>query len=351
MKVCSFPLNVIENPCIKLMVSGSSEAGVTFVAYDWFLSNFQKFDIFHVHWPDSTVMGRSRLKAAAKFILFILSVLIFRFRGIPIVYTVHNIESHDQKHPVLERALWRVFIPRVSLFHHLNSWSVRELKTLWPTSAPHIVVPHPDYRPILSAEVSRAGARAQLGLPETAFVFLSFGLIRPYKGFKELIRAFSGHRESDAILVLAGRAADPGYAASIRSQAARDERIHFIEGFAEQPQLELMLSACDLVVLAHRRMNNSGIAVMALSAGRPVLGPPMGALLDLREQAGHSWVQYFTDPLSADDLAAARGHVAANISGKPKLDLLEGSHVGRRMAALYRKALAADDRVRSAQHQ
>lgn len=351
MKVCSFPLTVDENPCIKLMVAGSSDAGVTFAAYDWFSSHFRRFDIFHVHWPDAVVMGKSRSKATVKLLLFMLSVFLFRLRRIPIVYTVHNLGSHDQKYPMLERALWAVFLPRVSVFHHLNSWSVPELKASLRTSAPHIVVPHPDYRTVLTGEATRTAARLQLGLPVNAFVFFSFGLIRPYKGFEELLQAFSDHREPDAMLMIAGRAADARYAASIRTQAAGDARVRFIEGFVEQPRLELMLSACDLVVLAHKRLNNSGIAVMALSAARPILGPAMGALLDLQAQTGDAWVQHFMDGLSADDLAAARARIAAQSSPKPNLDQLECVQVGRRMADLYRTALAGDARDRCAEHQ
>jgi hypothetical protein len=50
---------------------------------------------------------------------------------------------------------------------------------------------------------------------------------------------------------------------------------------------------------------NSGSALLGLSFGRPVLVPERGAMAELRELAGDSWVRTYSGDLSADVLRDA----------------------------------------------
>ena len=76
-------------------------------------------------------------------------------------------------------------------------------------------------------------------------------------------------------------------------------------GYVEQRDLDTALGACDLVVLAYRRVLNSGSAVLALSAGRRVLLPDTPTFRELAEAVGPGWVTLFRGDLTADDLARA----------------------------------------------
>lgn len=330
LRICAFPLRMRENAFLSLLYGPLERAGVSLRAYDWFLSSFAPVDVFHVHWPDAVVMGASRFRAFAKFAAFAFSVLAFRARGVPIVHQVHNIDSHDQSHPFLEALLWRMFIPRVSVFIHMNTASLEAFRRRWPaaTGRHEILFPPCYASPPGGAGRGRAAIRAELGVGDADFLFLTFGLLRPYKGIEALIDAFLALDRGDSFLVIAGKPLDPAYGAEIERLSGQSDRIRFIPGFLPEERLDALLAAADLVVLAHRKLNNSGVAIKALSSGRRILAPALGAMPELAEIVGPDWVTCF-DRIDRDTLARAAALPAA--TGAPDLSAFEPEAVATRL--------------------
>jgi glycosyltransferase involved in cell wall biosynthesis len=60
----------------------------------------------------------------------------------------------------------------------------------------------------------------------------------------------------------------------------------FDEGYAPHERVPLYFAAADVVVLPFRQVTTSGSAVLALSLGRPVVAPRIGALRDLPVDVG-----------------------------------------------------------------
>ena len=178
LSVCCFPLEHSENAVMDLIYGPVRKFDIELRAYDWFLSNFKKADIFDVHWPDAVVMGQSTPKAIAKIGALLLSVFMFRLRGVKIVYHVHNIGSHDKYHPALERFFWSVFIPRVDLFIHMNSASEKKFKEVFADArqSRHEVIFLPHYKETVEMpKASRAVVREKYGLKDSSHVYLCFG--------------------------------------------------------------------------------------------------------------------------------------------------------------------------------
>jgi hypothetical protein len=141
-------LELPEKPVMSAINANLQRRGVHLVRYDWLSSNFERHQVFHVHWPDAVVMGSGRAGAYLKFGLFMGSVYWAKLLGRRIVYTVHNLSSHDRRHPALERLLWKAFLPMVNTFHHMNSASMASLQansSVRPSSR-HVLIPHPHYR-------------------------------------------------------------------------------------------------------------------------------------------------------------------------------------------------------------
>lgn len=337
MRVCVFPRSIEGNAVTSLMGDACERAGVRYVTFEWWRHLFKPYDVFHVHWPDAVVMGRGKLGAVVKFGLFMATVLRARIRREPIVYTVHNIGAHDGLHPKLERQLWKWFLPRVAVFHHMNHWSVEAFKQRFPevVTAPHVVVPHPHYASTLDLP-DRAEARAALALPAEARVVLNVGRVRPYKGVEDLIAAFRAYDDADAILLVAGKPLDAGYAAALRELAAGDSRIRLDLRFIPDAEIDQLLAACDIVVLSHAHFNNSGVAVLAVSAGRAVLAPSRGSIPDLKTQVGAAWVSMYDGALAAPDLKAAlAGLSALGPDARPDLNPMDPDTIGVRLAKIY----------------
>jgi hypothetical protein len=60
-----------------------------------------------------------------------------------------------------------------------------------------------------------------------------------------------------------------------------------------------------MVVLPYREVTNSGSALLALSARRPILGPNMGSLPELQQLVGADWVRLYDGQISRAHLEEA----------------------------------------------
>ena len=180
-------------------------------------------------------------------------------------------------------------------------------------------------------------ARARLGVPSDRPVIASVGLIRAYKNIPHLIRMFRA-LEIDATLLIAGKVSPPSLEDEIRAAAGGDERIVLDLRFMPDQDLPIVLEASDLIVLPYTRIQNSGSAILAASADRPVLVPALGAMKELREQLGREWVRTFDGELSEDDLAEAIAW--ATRPGRPEradLSSLDWDAIAERTLAAYQE--------------
>ena len=163
-------------------------------------------DLWHLHHLDSIVYLRSGLRSALETLALCGLLTLARWRGIRILWTVHDLGNPDELHPHLEAWFWRFFVRRVDAYICLSEGGARQARERFPKlrGVPRFTVPHGHYLDAYPNEVSRAEARRALDLPEAAPVLLHFGLIRPYKNAPHLIRTFRELPESGAILVVAG---------------------------------------------------------------------------------------------------------------------------------------------------
>jgi D-inositol-3-phosphate glycosyltransferase len=186
----------------------------------------------------------------------------------------HNVFDHESD--PLRTALTRAVLRRADRFAVQNPRSASEVAAERP-DAPVAVVPHPaEPRAVLP---DRDAARAQLGLPLDAPVFLFSGLLRPYKGWDVLLDAFASLRREvpSAVLVLAG---EPwGEARRLETWAPAGVRLEL--RYLPEEERGLWFAASDAVVCPYRHATGSGIAADALAYGRPVIGTAVPGLADV----------------------------------------------------------------------
>ena len=124
-------------------------------------------------------------------------------------------------------------------------------------------------------------------------------LLRAYNGLEALIEAFEkltdeeGGKAASGELLIAGRPFDQAYGNELERLVKGNPRIKLIKRFVTDAELNELLYACDTVVMAHKKVNNSGIALMALSANRKLIAPELGALPELARIVGPQWVTLF----------------------------------------------------------
>src|SRR5690606_5318779 len=101
----------------------------------------------------------------------------------------------------------------------------------------------------------------------------------------------------------------------VERAAAGDPRIRLDLGHLDDDRLTSWLAAADLVALPYRRILNSGAALLALSAGRPVLVPAPGPVPAPAARLRPEWVRTYDGELDAPTLESA---VAWSASPRPR---------------------------------
>ncbi|MGZ6988536.1 MAG: glycosyltransferase family 4 protein, partial [Thermoanaerobaculia bacterium] len=207
----------------------------------------------------------------------------------------HNVFDHERS--FLKDALTRAVLRRAGRFVVQNEGSAREIVSVRPDASVE-VIPHPaEPRAVIP---DRAPARARLGVPANAPLFLFSGLLRPYKGWDVLLEAFAEVRRTipEAQLVLAG---EPwGEARDLPARPARGVRLEL--RYLAEDERAAWFAACDAVVCPYRHATGSGIAADALAFSRPVIGSSVDGLLGIVED-GRSGL--LVPPGDAGALAAA----------------------------------------------
>ncbi len=204
------------------------------------------------------------------------------------------------------------------------------------------MVPHGHYRDVYSPSISRADARRSLGLSEATLVLLNFGMFRRYKGAVRLMRVFSEWPDDRAVLIVAGAPHDQSLARELREAARRDQRVRLLDHSIDDVTMTRLFAAADVVVLPYLEILNSGVAMLALSLQRPVIGPNKGAFPELQAQLGTAWVRTFDEPFDLEALMRAWREPALPAEDlRCDLDSFEWGAIARQTVAAYRRFLAA----------
>ena len=242
-------------------------------------------DIVHLHWLP--VFGWQELRAL-RCLAFVLRLVMLRVRGVPLVWTIHNLLPHESRHPKLDWLLTRIVAGLSSgLIVHGES-AQRQATEMWGLrdQSCFAVIPHGNYTGNYPNEVSRAAAREKLTLQDSEVVFLFLGAVRPYKGVLELIEAFETLAADHVSLVIAGRPLNDEFARKIEIAGKGLDNVRFHPGFVQDDEIQIYMNAADIVVLPYRHILSSGAALLAMSFGKPCIAPAIGCLADVLDVSG-----------------------------------------------------------------
>lgn len=335
------------NPYTRLLYENMEAEGNVDVDGFSLLEPLQKrYDVWHVHWPDSLLSYPSKAMAIAYVTAELLLFAWARLRGTKLVWTIHDLGPHESHHPALETFFWTCFIPMVDGIISLSETARQEAYSRFPRlrTVPSAIVPHGHYRTAYPDPVSKDEARRQLDLPPEARVVAFVGRIRPYKNVIPLIRAFRTWNDPEARLLIGGNPISEELGRGVKEAQEGDARIRTHLRFVEQEEIARLLAGCDLVALPYEAIMHSGTALLALSFDRPVLMPNRGAMAELQERVGREWMRTYTGDFTAEILTdAVRWAETGTRPTKAPLDDLEWPPLSRETEALYRRAIERHD--------
>ena len=334
LRILAWPAFKNRGPYNALLYGGMRELGTTVEEFTAWRVLSRRYDIVHLHWPEYCVNGRGILASLFWSCALFGAICWVRMRGGRVVWTVHNLQSHLQHHPTIERYFWRVFTALLNAFISLTETGYEQALQRHPAlrTKPGFVIPHGNIRDAYPRlEISREQARLRLGIAQSARVVGFFGSVERYKGVIELVEAFTTLKDAHAILHVAGK---PYLAPEERKRleyvTARDNRIVLQLQYIPDADLAFYIRAADMIAMPFREILNSGSAVLALSFDRPVLVPARESMTELQQFAGTEWVRLYSGELTSQTLqqhldaaiagAATRGRCRALESGWAGLD-------------------------------
>jgi beta-1,4-mannosyltransferase len=245
---------------------------------------------------------------------FIVGLIILKFIKIKIVWTAHNLASHETLFPRIDY-FCRFTVAHLadSVIAHcdaakdeiINNFQIKNINKV-------SVVYHGNYVEYYENSVSKSDARQTLGLTENDLVFLFLGLIRPYKGVLELIEAFLTLESIDKQLTIAGRVAgksvDDTFAKQIQLKSEASSQIMYRPEFVPDDKIQVYMNACDIVVFPYRDVLTSGAVVLAMSFGKPCIAPKKGCIGETLNESG----AFLYDPAQDNGLSEAMNQALVN---------------------------------------
>ena len=308
MRILFIPDYAVWNPYQSLLKKALEKAGAqvssagNFSLRDAFRRRGE-LDVVHIHWTrpffDTSSSARFYIRLGKSMVI----LLVTRVLGIDIVWTVHNLVSHDSFWPKGE-FIFNVFLITIAKAVIVHSERCRgqfldEYHGLGRKKV--TVVPHGHYVGAYRNCISRDEARRRLEFGPGDRVFLCMGNVRPYKGLEACIRSFRNIEDPCARLMITGKPITDAFAQELHRCCAPDQRIRCAFGFVADDDLQVYLNAADVMVLPFQNIFTSGSLILGMSFSRPIVAPRMGAVPDYLDGSG----AFLYDPEDPEGLANA----------------------------------------------
>ena len=312
------------NPYIELLVRSLPES-IEVTYFTWRQALTSDFDVFHLHWPEVKIRGRTAWRSVTKTILFLLILVRIKVTRTALVRTIHDVAPHETA-SVLQR--WVIALSE----RWTTMWISLSPAITPPRGVPSVVIPHGHYRDWFDPIARRPSKPGRI---------VHFGQLRPYKGTSQLVAAFTSLPDPGLSLRILGPAPDADLKRSLVELCAHDPRVDIRAEYVPDAELAHEIMEAELVVLPFVRIWNSGSLLLALSLDRPVLTSSAATAQELADEVGVGWIQIYDGQFDAEILASAVESTQQHPpKGRPDLSLRTWSRIGEAHAAAYARARA-----------
>jgi glycosyltransferase involved in cell wall biosynthesis len=247
--------------------------------------------ILHLNWTAPIVQfgPQTPEEAEAEVGRFLTALDGFAARGGLLVWTVHNTMPHEVRFREAEVRLSRGIVERADSIITMNPATAALVANDYPLPPERTVVQeHPSYRGRFRDEVTKAEARAALGLAPDAEVLLLFGTLRPYKGVERVLADFERAlaTRQGLVLLVAGEIGAGFDEDGLRRLLDLDGVLPYLR-YVPSDDAQFWLRAADALVLPYLSALNPSLVYLAATFGVPVL---LSDLPSLRHLGDEPWV-------------------------------------------------------------
>ena len=301
-------------------------------------------DVIHLHWVNDllghTVWQQSAISRYLKLILLGLDILLIRLRGCSVVWTVHNLVSHESVNISAELSARRVIARCCSsmIFHSEGALLKVQEAFGFSVKGKANIIPHGNYNDVYVENHDLTDdLKKKICFDDTKINILFFGSIRRYKGAHVLVKLFSQVSNPKLRLIIAGKSNAQELEDEISSAAEEDSRIVPLFGFVPDELVASFFSVADAVILPFERTLTSGSTVLAMTMGKATILPCEEKVYDLADEESSI---FFESPEDLKSLLAEldkKTLIKLGVAAKQKSDFLGWPKISRLVADPYTK--------------
>ncbi len=205
--------------------------------------------------------------------------LLGRWLGLPYTITLRGTEVPHSCEPRKRRRMLAAIRDAARVFSVAES--LKRYVTKLGAAADKILVVGNGVDSAKFAPVDKAEARAALGLPHDAQVLITVGGLVERKGFHRVIEVLPALRREVSklhYLIVGGASAEGDWGPRLKAKVAEldlQDVVHFL-GTKPANELNYVLSAADVFVLATRNEGWANVILEAMACGLPVVATDVG---------------------------------------------------------------------------
>lgn len=288
MKVINFT-QYANNPYTRLMYSalvGKYEPIRGTIDEALGLLRRKESTVFHINWEEHLIRGcPTSAEAELMGDHFLSKLHEYRRLGGKVLWTVHNEYPHELEHTdaflrlrgELGKAVDRILV------HSVQALAVLQAQMDLDSSLVFLV-PHPSYW----GEYEPISALAPKGHKAKERLAIAFGMVRPYKGYSAFLKTVAEATVCSFKLKVVGApiAHDP-YGEELKTQFGSNPRIDFDYRSVPSEDVATTIRSGRCLVLPYERFLTSGVALLGITLGVPVVAPDTPQMREFLPPANH----------------------------------------------------------------
>ena len=261
----------------------------------WLENEKAKWDIVHIHWPESLIKGKKKNDDTLNWLNNKLS---FLSKSAKIIATINNIEHHFSNSIFWDK-LYKVVYENCDGFVHMGKPSVNLLAEKYGnhfSEKKYTIIPHGNYE-TLGLGVDKKHARIKIKAKIANNIFLVIGHLRHHKEVSLMVKSFKTLEYKKNQLFFVGRLPslrlilyESGVILFFKYlilnafwilNMSLTRNIKFKLGVIENKDLVLFSSAADVVFIPRKKTLNSGIVALGFTYSNIVVGPDYGNISEM----------------------------------------------------------------------
>lgn len=295
----------------------------------WLVLWGRKPDAIHFQWTPLPVIDRLFIRAFA--------------RIAPVVLTVHDSSPFNNNPSARLQRLGAITI--MKLFDRLivhTEQAQRRLLEYGVDPACLTLIPHG----VLGQAAPQAQIVAEAEIRERRpLTLLLFGQLKPYKGADVLIRALAvlppAVRQQCVVRVVGRAHMDTAPLFELARALQVEKNIVWDLRFVPDEELPGIFAATDITLMPYREIDASGVLMLALAVGRPIVASRIGLFSELLQDGTHG---YLVPQDSPEELANALIRLVEDDAGRVRMGqnvralgdaIPSWPEIGARTVALY----------------